>query len=129
MSDDDTFSALDPAAVEDAIAEALTRMASQGSVPAANTALKLVDQRRQADAAAQHAAKLAELADNEQALARYFGTLGLSKAHLSEYLDAPCSSASEDALRTGARARHMEIRAIELARVRSGGKIETWMTR
>jgi len=113
--------------IESAITESLTRMAAQGSVPAANAALKLVESRRQASASDAHRARLEELSGDSLALAHYIGELGERFDTLEAMIGHELTTEELDALEDGARERRAEVRAIELSRARKGGSIDKWM--
>jgi len=102
-------------------------MASQGSVPAANAALKLVDQRRQAHAGTLHREKIEDLRTKPLDLCRYLGELGQDDIVATKILGRALTEKEEAARVAGAQARKIEIRAIELGRARNGGSISPWM--
>lgn len=113
---------------ERAIAESLAKMAKDGSVPAANAALKLLADKRAAGAAQDHRAKVEILRDDPVALCRYLGELGMKPAEVERTIGRKMSDDEHEAHSTGVLDRATEIRAIELSSVRRGdGKIEPWM--
>ena len=115
-----------PDEVEDAIAAALIKMASQGSVPAANAALSLIGRKRQSDASALHRQKITELRGDNLALAAYLGELGIAWKEAKETIgrETPDIQAAHE---RGATDRRIEMRAIALSRARNGDPLEPWM--
>lgn len=115
---------------EKSITEALVKLAAQGSVPAANAALKLLAEERERAAAVVAAAKIEELRADSVRLCRHLGIVGFSQQQAQEVLGEELGAGTRSAFRAGALERKAEIRAIALERARSaGGKIEDWMER
>jgi hypothetical protein len=128
VSGDDDPASLDE--VEDKLAEALVILAGQGSVPAANAALKLIQQKREEGAAHAHRATMEAHRCNPIALGRYLGQLGQSAQAVADIMETDMSDDVRAAWKAGQLERSVEIRAIELNQVRRGnGKIEGWMRR
>jgi hypothetical protein len=114
------------AALRSKVAEAMVRMASQGSVPAATAVLKLLDDVEQKALADEHAAALA--GGDTVALCRYLGGLGATKKDVEQRIGRAMTRAEEAAYLDGKRDRQLEVRAIELGQVRRGtAKVQRWM--
>lgn len=113
---------------EEKVSEGLIKLANQGSVPAANAALKLLAEKRQASHAEAHRKKVEELKETPTELCRYLGTLGQSAVNCRAIIGRKLEEEEVEARNEGALERSTEIRAIDLSRVRAhGGKIEEWM--
>lgn len=108
------------------IAEAMVRMASQGSVPAASAVLKLLNDIEQKSLASEHSDAMKSMKSIE--LCRYLGGLGATKKDVERRLGHGIRPEEEAAFVDGKRDRQLEVRAIELGQVKRGGaKVERWM--
>ncbi len=110
------------------IAEAMVRMASQGSVPAATAVLKLLNDVEQKALADEHSEAIAAM--DPVALSRYLGALGATKKDVERRLGRALSPNEEAAFAKGRSDRQLEVRAIELGQVRRGSaRVQRWMQR
>jgi hypothetical protein len=108
------------------IAEAMVRMASQGSVPAATAVLKLLNDIEQKSLASEHSEAMKNMKPIE--LCRYLGELGATKKDVERRLGHDLSPEEGSVFIDGRRDRQLEVRAIELGQVKRGGaKVERWM--
>ena len=114
--------------IEDEIAAALAKMASQGSVPAANAALKLIAEGRAADSA-KTASRRISAAKEDNEVSSLFGELGLGRAELSARLGVRALSDEQKiAHEKGSITRALEVRALQLELAKNGlRKFESWM--
>ena len=108
---------------------AMAKMASQGSVPAAQAAVKMIDEIELSEAANEHFEKIEELKKHPGKLCYYLGRIGESKSDIDRHLGRKPSEEEVELFKTGAKDRRLEIRAIELDQVKRGGKVEDWMKR
>jgi len=113
------------------IASAMTKMASQGSVPAAAAVLKLLADIEAAHAAGNHQRKLSQLVSDPPKLARYLGELGVSGRDVKLKLGREMTGAEKAEYDAGANERRIEARALELGSARRGQKstVPEWATR
>jgi len=113
------------------IASAMTKMASQGSVPAATAVLKLLTDIEAAHASGNHRRKLNQLVGDPPKLARYLGELGVSGRDVKLKLGREMSAAEKAEYDAGANERRIEARALELESARRGQKstVPEWATR
>ncbi|MBC8424471.1 hypothetical protein H8E07_10140 [bacterium] len=110
------------------VSDGLVKMANDGSVPAANAVLRLLDEQEKAGAAERHTERMESLADSPAELCEYLGELGQPADALANILCRPASDDDRDAWKRGQLRRFIEVRAIEMARLRAGaGKVEAWM--
>lgn len=110
------------------ILEAMTTMIGQGSVPAATTALKIIEEIEQNEISEDHHSKMSEYKDDTVKLCHYLGYVEEPKSELQRHLGREPRGPELQAYKDGRKDRRLEVRAIELARVKkSGGSIEEWM--
>lgn len=108
------------------VSDGLVKMANDGSVPAANAVLKLLADQEEAGAAERHAARMSEL--DGDALCEYLGELGQGSGSAGALLGRDLDASEREAWKRGQLRRFIEVRAIEMARLRAGaGKVEAWM--
>lgn len=110
---------------EKQIVKALAKQAEQGSVPAANSALKILAEKREASRSNSHIAAMAEMVPAE--LCSYLGQLGQTDKQVSSRIGRDLSKEELAAVAQGRDDRILEMRAIELAATRNGGKVSPWM--
>jgi hypothetical protein len=116
--------------LRDAVALAMAKMSSQGSVPAATALLKVLEGAEEAHAAQAHQERLEALEGDTEGLARYLGELGVERLELESRLRRPATPEEMHAWRAGHRDRALEVRALELRALRAhGGKPAEWMRR
>lgn len=111
--------------VREVVVEAMVRMASQGSVPAAGAVLKVLEQIEDKDATEKHREKVDSLKGAD--LARYFGEIGAEQALVAKHIGRELDRSEKRAWKDGRDKRRVEVRAVQLARVRAGGSVENWM--
>ena len=87
------------------IASAMTKMASQGSVPAATAVLKLLADIEAAHASGNHRRKLNQLVSDPPKLARYLGELGVGARDVKLKLGREMTSAEKAEYDAGANER------------------------
>ena len=104
-------------------------VAAQNGNPTAAKAVVDVARHLKSDAASkQHQKKMLQLEDDTLELCRYLGELGATRETVAHHLGRSMTENEEDAWRHGQRARQLELRAIELERVRIGlEKPSPWM--
>ena len=100
-----------------AVVQAMARMASQGSVPAATAVLKVLDQIEDQEASLRHNEALR---GPPQEVAHYLGMLDATKSTIERILGHPLTPEEEKQRKAGSTDRQLEVRAIELSRVRAG---------
>ena len=125
-----TTQGFDPEEIEHQLAVKLTKTALQdeGSVPATRQALDVLDRIQNRQVAREHRRRMAELADQPQAMARYLGYLGEPARSVRDYLGRDLQEEEALALEEGRRQRQLELRAVELDRVVRGQANPTpWM--
>lgn len=113
--------------LREAVAAALTRMAGQGSVPAASALLKLLQEVERAELGEGHRARMKELAEEPAELARYLGELGESLEEVETRFGRAPSKEERAAWERGAADRTLEVKAVELGEARRGGALADWM--
>ena len=114
--------------VETHLVTACVTLAAAGSVPAIKEALSFIETRRRAEATERHAATMEANRGKPTFQARYLATLGQSRAEIQKVIGKPLSGPVLAAMRKGHAERILEVRAIELDQLRSGGgRIRRWM--
>jgi len=119
---DDRYTDLEVLAVE-----MLAKHAGRGSVSAATAAIAAIEKLRKTRHAQQHEDRMRDLAKDPPGMARYLATLGLSSAEAADRIGHKMTPAERKAWEIGQRERLLEIRAIELGRMRRGdGEVPRW---
>lgn len=108
---------------------AMVKMASNGSVPAAQAVAKMIDDFETNAMASEHRKKMASLSSKPEELCRYLGMIGEVKSELARHLGRDPHKNELDAFVRGTKDRRLEMRAIELESAKKGGKVEDWMKR
>ena len=111
------------------VAAGLIKMAGDGSVPAASAALKLLNEIEQTEASQRHRERLDELRDDPPSLCAYLGELGQDDDAVAAIIGRAMSADESAAWARGKLDRAVEVRALELAAARKGGKVDGWMRR
>lgn len=113
-----------------AVVKALVRQVADGSVPAARAALAEVERARKTRLGEAHQERLEALAGDPVELARYLGSLGLDRVATESRIGHRMTKSERDAWEHGEEDRLLEVRAVELGRMRHGnGDVPRWATR
>lgn len=110
--------------VRESLAKALTKLASQGSVPAATNLASLLRDWDVAEQANVHRQRLAQLSGNTVGLCAYLGELAIHPSEVESMLGRKPDAVEAMAYEQGQRKRILEARALELHIVRTEGKLE-----
>ena len=108
---------------------ALVRQAREGNATAANLALVAVQRIREKGAVSLHRAKLAELVGNGPALAAYLSGLGLDREDTAKRIGHKMTPGETEAWERAQDDRLLEVRAVELQRMRTMGDVPRWATK
>jgi hypothetical protein len=107
---------------------ALVRQGREGNATAATSCLTAVERLRKTRLAELHRERMAGLAG--EALCRYLGELGQTRDEVDGRLGRRMSKAEAEAWRLGEEDRLLEVRAVEIGRMRRGdGDVPKWATR
>ena len=113
--------------VEEKALAALVRQVREGNTAAAKAALVESDRLRKTRMAERHRAALDELSEKPVELARYLGTLGLSELEVADRLGRKLTRRERAAWEQAQDDRLLEVRAVELGRMRRGdGEVPKW---
>jgi hypothetical protein len=115
--------------IRESLAIAMTKMASQGSVPAAQAASKMIDELELREISENHKAQLDELKTHPNDLCQYLGYIGESETEISRHLGREPDEGELNFFLDGIKDRQLEIKAIEIAFAKRTGKIHEWMRR
>lgn len=89
---------------------------------------QIFEQVRDRRAALAHRTEMQRLADRPVQLAEYLGRYGETETGLAKFLNRAPTEPELEAFERGTRQRILEVRAIELERLRQGGgRVEPWM--
>ena len=109
---------------------ALIKQAAEGNAQAARGALAEVDRVRKTRMAEAHRDMMASLSNDGKGMARYLGELGAQWVEFEIHTGRPGTEEEEGAYIMGQEDRMLEVRAIELARMRRGdGDVPRWAGR
>lgn len=127
----DPLSTINADALESGIVGLLAKAIKDNNAYSAVGLLQdLFERVRDRKASADHVRQMELLSKSDTiAFAEYVGLLGETETGLEELLGRVPRPDEKEGLLRGYRRRNLEIRAIELDRARSGGKIEPWMKR
>ena len=108
-----------------AIIEAMIKLAGHGSVPAANSAAKLVDELETAQLQEDHAEKMAN--EKPEAIVEYLAALGASPAECLNMAHCKPSKKAAEAFERGQNERLMCARLAERKQALRSGRTPAWM--
>ena len=109
---------------------ALVRQAADGNATAAASALAAIERVRKTRHAELHAETMSSLAGDGPRLAGYLCSLGQSQAQVAARLGRSMTKAEVAAWQAALDDRLLEVRAVELGRMRRGdGDVPVWATR
>jgi hypothetical protein len=108
---------------------ALVRLAGEGNATAASQALLAIQRMREKGAAALHRSRLEELSDDGPGMAGYLAMLGLSRSEVESRLGHKLKPAEAAAWEQGQEDRLLEVRAVEIQRMRTSCDVPRWATR
>ena len=111
------------------VLDALVASAEGGNATAAAHALLAVQRIREKNSATLHRSRMADLAHDGEQLAEYLGTLGLTLSEVETRVGHSLRATERASWSRGQESRLLEVRAVELQRMRSSGEIPRWATR
>lgn len=109
--------------------KALVKLAAEGNATAASGALNAIQRIREKGTAGLHAERMAELADKPVELCAYLGWLGLTGTDVAARLGRRLTRQESEAWEQACEDRLLEVRAIELGRMRASGDVPRWATK
>jgi len=109
--------------------ESLIASGRGGNATAASQALLAVQRIREKCPSVIHRSKLEELSKDGSGMAEYLATLGLSVAEVEQRMGRKLCPGEAKAWQRGQDDRLLEVRAVELQRMRSSGDIPRWASR
>lgn len=133
MSDpsvDAALAKIDPERLEAGAIAKVVALVLKGDDSAALILQRLLKPHQERKVAEAHRVKIEDcLARRATAeLAQYLGECGESLPGLSMFLDRQASAKELEAYERGVKLRQLEVRALQLHRMRSGEAVEKWMT-
>ena len=105
---------------------ALVASSQAGNATAASQALLAVQRIREKNAAAIHAARMKDLEGDSEKKVEYLATLGLTEDEVVERVGHRLTAMESAALQRGHESLFLEVRAVELQRMRSRGDVPRW---
>jgi hypothetical protein len=116
------------AEIKEQLLIAMAKMSSQGSVPAAQAAVRMLDDLEVKEIANEHREKLTS--GTREEICYYLGKIGESMNELARHLGSDPSDKDFECYYNGVKDRKLEMKAIEYEMVRRGsGKVQNWMKR
>ena len=116
--------------IEEKALLALVRLASEGNAGAATGALGAIEKARKTRLAQLHNERMAALDGDGVGMAAYLAALGQTVAEVASWLGRPLSAQEAAAWERARDARLLEVRAVELGRMRRGdGDVPKWALR
>ena len=107
----------------------LVSLASEGNAAAANQALVALQRIREHGSAGLHQKRMEALAETPAALCAYLGELGTEIATVEARLGRKMSREEKVCWSDAQEQRLIEVRAVELSRMRATGEVPKWATR
>ena len=108
---------------------ALVRMASEGNAGAAASAMTAVQRIREKGSAKMHAEKMDSLSTDPVGMCAYLGLLGLSGTEVATRFGRKLKPEELKAWNQACDDRLLEVRAIELQRMRTNADVPRWATK
>jgi hypothetical protein len=108
---------------------ALVQQAAEGNATAASSALVAVQRIREKGAAFLHRSKLGALEKDGVGMAAYLSELGLTLVEAAARMGRKLTKAEESAWAKAQDDRLLEVRAVELQRMRVSGDVPKWANR
>jgi hypothetical protein len=116
--------------LEDTAIKALVKQASEGNNAAAASALVAIERVRKTRHAELHQAKMETVKDNPAELAAYLATLGQTAEQVAMRLGRKLTKPEQTAWERATDERLLEVRAVELGRMRRGeADVPRWATK
>jgi len=131
MDEEDDDLSIDNVILEQLEVRALTALvtqASEGNASAAAASLTAVHRIREKGAAGLHRARMKALADDREGMASYLAELGLTREETAARM-GKLTKGETLAWERGQEERLLEVRAVELQRMRTSGEVPKWANR